>query len=1091
MAHSFRLVRSASAVVRLDAAAAFLEQFPATQPVTIVAATRGAADDFARRFAIARRATLGLARFSLTQLAARVATTALAGRGVAPASLLGAEAVAARAAFDAISERRLTYFRDVAATPGFPRALARTVADLRVANVSASAVAGAAQTGPDLSILLERVEHELDASGVADRARLFAEAATAASDDSSLAAPLVLLDVSVDAPVQAMFVRALIHAAPAVLATCPAHDDDTCRVLESAGGVVEQIDESGSGDLVSLRRHLFDESAPPPRELDGSLRFFSAPGEGREAIEIARRILQEAAAGVPFDEMAILVRAPQHYHGLIEHALARAGIPAWFDRGTRRPHPAGRAFLALIACAAEGLSARRFAEYLSLGQLPAPGESDNRWVAAADDAMAPMADDEDAGSAADTDAAEDEVWDADPGDQADDRIVGTLRAPRRWERLLVDAAVIGGDPRRWARRLDGLASEFAVRRQECERQDPDSGRVAAIDRDLRHLAHLRAFALPLVEELAGWTGPVLWGEWLARLQRLAPRVLRVPTHVQRILGDLRPMATVGPVSLEEVRSVLTDRLRLVDAEPPRRRYGRLFVGSPGQVRGRAFTVVFVPGLAERMFPQKSTQDPLLLDSARAQLDGALSTRGRRAQRERLLLHLAAGAATRRLYVSYPRLEVAEGRARVPSFYALDVVRGATGEIPDYEWLAARAAEAGDSMLAWPAPADPAHAIDDQEHDLSVLRRLLDADSTADVRGRAHYLLRLNPALRRSLTERWARAERKWSQFDGLTRVTPTIAAALTSQRLGERQYSLSALQRYATCPYQFLLGAIYRLEPADEPAPLQRLDPLTRGSIVHAMQARFFREAKARGMLPITVANLAAARVLLDAVVERVADKYSDDLVPAVPRVWLEEMAVIARDLRGWLSRVAEDGAEWTPRNFELAFGLRIDDQRDPDSHPLAVVVDGRFHLRGSVDLVEEHRATRVLRVTDHKTGKDRTRDGLIIGGGETLQPVLYSMVVEQMTGAPVHEARLSYCTSAGGYKVRAVPLLSQTRRAGIEALEVVDRAIELGFLAAAPKDGACVWCDFRAVCGPSEVQRVSRKPQDRLRDLHELRSRP
>ena len=54
-----------------------------------------------------------------------------------------------------------------------------------------------------------------------------------------------------------------------------------------------------------------------------------------------------------FDEMAILVRAPQSYFGLLEHALERAGVPAWFDRGTRRPHPAGRAFLALLACAAE------------------------------------------------------------------------------------------------------------------------------------------------------------------------------------------------------------------------------------------------------------------------------------------------------------------------------------------------------------------------------------------------------------------------------------------------------------------------------------------------------------------------------------------------------------------------------------------------------------------------------------------------------------------------------------------------------------------------------------------------------------------
>ena len=57
-----------------------------------------------------------------------------------------------------------------------------------------------------------------------------------------------------------------------------------------------------------------------------------------------------------------------------------------------------------------------------------------------------------------------------------------------------------------------------------------------------------------------------------------------------------------------------------------------------------------------------------------------------------------------------------------------------------------------------------------------------------------------------------------------------------------------------------------------------------------------------------------------------------------------------------------------------------------------------------------------------------------------------------------------------------------------MEALEIVDRAIELGFLPAAPNERACVWCDFRAVCGPHEEQRVARKSADKLADLHALR---
>ena len=1109
-------MESASAAVRLDAAAGFLRLFRPDRPLTIVAATRGAADDLARRVAIERGATLGVSRFSLTQLAARVAATPLAGVGVAPSTALGTEAVAARVAFDAARAGTLDYFSKVADTPGFPRALARTLAEIRLTGVTARSLASAGAAGRDLARLLSDAETEFAHASTADRARLFAAAAAGVGDESFLRAPLLLIDLAVETAVEEAFIAALTSAATETLATVPLHDGAAIDTLQRAGGTHERFDEARRTDLESLRANLFADDTPAPRALDGSLQFFSAPGEGRECVEIARRILIEARRGVAFDEMAIFIRSPQHYQGLVEHALERARIPAWFDRGTRRPHPAGRAFLALLACAAEGLSAARFAEYLSLGQLPEPGQDQPAWLASEDEVFGasrpPSASasvdrfGEPRAEAAEDSEGEGErepaVGGEDPGRAAH---AGSLRTPRRWERLIVEAAVIGGEPARWTRRLDGLAQEFRVRLDQARREDVLSPRVAAIEDDLQRLDHLRAFALPLIAEMAAWPRLANWGEWLDRLDHLAPRTLRASAYVLRVLADLRPMASVGPVSIHEVLLVLGERLRTVDSEPPSRRYGRLFVGSPSQARGRTFRVVFVPGLAERMFPRKSTQDPLLLDEIREQLNadpagrataggapaGRLATRGDQSRRERVLLHLAVGAASERLYVSYPRLDVAESRVRVPSFYALDLLRGATGAIPDHETLAAAAAAAGDPTLAWPAPRRPELAIDDQEHDLSVLRLLLDAGDPASVRGHAQYMLRLNQALRRSVTDRWGRGQPQWSHLDGITRVSTGTRAALDRQRLGNRPYSLSALQKFSACPYQFLLSAIYRLEPAEQPQPLQRLDPLTRGSIVHRMQAEIFRELQRRAWLPVTRERLDEAMLVLEGVVARVAEDYRERLAPAIDRVWREEIAVIARDLRGWLRRTAEEPDAWVPRYFELAFGLPPSDDRDPHSGPEAVRIDGRFILRGAVDLVDEHRETGALRVTDHKTGKDRTRDTLTIGGGGTLQPILYSMAIEQMTGRTVAESRLFFCTSAGGYSVRPVALTPQSRRMGVEALEVIDRAIQTGFLAAAPNEGACLWCDFRAVCGPNEAARVARKPKDRLRDLLELRSRP
>jgi CRISPR/Cas system-associated exonuclease Cas4 (RecB family) len=1088
-------VVSPSAVDRLVRAGDALRAAAPGSRALIVGASRGAADDFVRGVAKSVPATFGIERLSLTQTAARTALVALALDEATPSSRLGAEAVAARAAFDAVQASALGYFGPVAAMPGFPRALARTLQELRLAGIAAGTLSPLPLSGPDLAWLLDRFDACFTEAAAVDRAALFRTAARAVGAHRGYDC-LILLDVPIEHVIEREFVAALAARAGRALATVPHGDADTLGHLAALGADVDAPADRGTTDLARLRRYLFATGEEPPRReaLDGSVQLFSAPGEGRESVEIARRILAEAQTGVRFDEMAVVVRSPASYFGLLEHALARAEVPAWFGRGTRRPHPAGRAFLALLACAAEQLSASRFAEYLSLGQVPDAGPPlEGDWVPSADEeldlpesARLPVPD------------ADDPEPPAPPGPRSpipgprspvpDPRWI----APWRWEKLLVDAAVIGRDAARWERRLAGKAAELD--RQIAEATDehgPDSGRVEGLRKVRQQLDQLRRFALPIVEELAAWPRAAAWGAWLDAFTRLAPRVLRTPAHVLRVLADLRPMAEVGPVDLDEARRVLAERLLTLESEPPTRRFGRVFVGTPQQARGRSFRVVFVPGLAERMFPQKPQEDPLLLDGQRQAAAPSLRTQPHRLASERLFLHLAVGAAAERLYASYPRIELAEARARVPSFYALDVMRAATGRIPDFETLEEHAREAGRATLAWPAPPRPDEAIDDVEHDLAVLRRLFDERDRAAVRGHAHYLLKLNECLRRSVIDRWARGEARWSVSDGLIRVADDTRAMLASQRLSARPYSLSALQRFAACPYQFLLAAVYRLQPLEEPEPLQRMDPLTRGSLFHEMQARFLRALDAQGRLPVVEASLEGARHVLDRVIDEAAARAYDELAPAVDRVWHDAIASIRRDLHGWLPYLAHDGDEWRPRHFELAFG-EVPGERDAKSLRDEVTIDGGFRLRGAVDLIEEHRTNGTLRVTDHKTGRRPERiEKVIVGGGAVLQPVLYGMAIEQALGRPVSAGRLFYCTAAGGFAEHPIPVNERTRASGLEVLQVIDRAIETGFLAAAPTEEACGRCDFRPVCGSDVFRRVGRKPQDRLADLAALRSRP
>src|SRR5262249_37503442 len=124
----------------------------------------------------------------------------------------------------------------------------------------------------------------------------------------------------------------------------------------------------------------------------------------------------------------------------------------------------------------------------------------------------------------------------------------------------------------------------------------------------------------------------------------------------------------------------------------------------------------------------------------------------------------------------------------------------------------------------------------------------------------------------------------------------------------------------------------------------------------------------------------------------------------------------------------------------------------------------------------------------DHKTGKDMTKDGLVVGKGEYLQPVLYGLAIEAALKKPVVEGRFFYSTAAGGFKERSVPLDQSARTSAETVLHTIDGGIAAAFLVAAPRENACAYCNFQEVCGPYEEIRVARKDPGPLGHLNEMR---
>ena len=1058
------LCTSAGARARQEHAARWLSGHPRA---LVVAPTLQAAAEVSR-LALGT-ASFGWIRLTPGRLAGLLAAPLLAQRKLSPVSSLGLEAVCARVLH--ALRGSLGRFEPVSGRPGLSRALSRSLQEVRLAGVRPEG---------DLGRIVGAVEEELLRSGLADRAEVFRLAAEAAHEWLGL--PALLLDLPL---ASALEERLFARLRGPVLATAPAGDARAIERLGRAlGAAPRALDEPGETALSRVQRHLFTLGEVPAGGSQEGVLVLSAPGESRECVEIARLVLREAARGVPFDRMAVLLRAPSQYRAPLEEAFARAGIPAWFAQGTLRPDPAGRAFLALLGCAAEGLSARRFAEYLSLGEVPQPdarGEppqplpSGDRWVPPdAELAALPLL----------LDDAPPEQEPVAPLSLDQPVVAGSLRAPWRWEQLLLDAAVIGGRER-WERRLNGLAAQLRLQLAEAAE---DEARAASRQRQLDDLGALRAFALPLLDALAALPAAAFWGEWLEQLTALATQALREPSRVLALLSELAPMAPVGPVSLSEVRLVLGRRLGELPTPPAQKRQGRVFVAPVAISRGLSFEVVFVPGLAEKLFPQKVVEDPLLPDRERRKLPG-LDRNEDRVAAERLALRVAVGAAARQLVLSWPRLDLQQARARVPSFYGLEVVRAAEGALPAFAALSRKAEQAGAARAGWPAPREPGDAIDEAEHDLALLEkafRLPEAES----RGIAHYLLDANPHLKRALRSRARRWLKRWTPADGLVQPSPEALALLQTQLPSARPYSPTALQNYASCPYKFVLQAVHRLAPREVPERIDEIDPLARGSLIHEVQFKLLSELQKSGELPLKPARLEHARSRLAAVLAEVAAEWSDKLDPAIERVWEDCIASVNGDLREWLRRMTEDET-WTPWRFELSFGLPDTLQRDAHSVATPVKLDEGVLVRGSIDLVEQARDG-ALRATDYKTGKAWAQPGTIIGGGSTLQPALYALVLEKLfPGTRVQDGRLYYCTYTGEFSEVPVPLDTAARGSVKVLVDTLAAAVTQGFLPAAPKERECERCDYLSVCGPAELARVKRKPAEALQPLVQLRGMP
>src|SRR5262249_42188232 len=159
------------------------------------------------------------------------------------------------------------------------------------------------------------------------------------------------------------------------------------------------------------------------------------------------------------------------------------------------------------------------------------------------------------------------------------------------------------------------------------------------------LENLKRFALPLIRRFHSLPSNAVWSDWLEAFAGPPRGGLRGPPALVSVFGGFACVGGVGPRGARGGVGGVSGPLGFLWRRPGPRRFGSVFISSIDEARGRRFDVVFLPGLAEGLFPRKVMEDPLLLDGWRP---APLKVQDDRVRQERLLLRRAVAVASERL-----------------------------------------------------------------------------------------------------------------------------------------------------------------------------------------------------------------------------------------------------------------------------------------------------------------------------------------------------------------------------------------------------------------------------------------------------------
>lgn len=275
---------------------------------------------------------------------------------------------------------------------------------------------------------------------------------------------------------------------------------------------------------------------------------------------------------------------------------------------------------------------------------------------------------------------------------------------------------------------------------------------------------------------------------------------------------------------------------------------------------------------------------------------------------------------------------------------------------------------------------------------------------------------------------------------------------------GPRPLSVSSIERYLKCPFQFFAQHVLRLE--EEPEDDEVMDPKRQGTFIHNVFEAFFREWQARGHRAIGPGDLGNARELFATIAE----------------------THLARlpEAEASIERTRLLGSPVAPGLGDVVFRMESERPIDVIERLLEYQLDGTFAfeggngprpiaLRGKADRIDLL-ADGTLRVIDYKLSSAPNKS-------KALQLPIYGLCAEERLDG--HRGRrwtlgeAAYIAFRGGSAAKRVTPLFTARATREQVLASAQQrlvaavdAIEAGTFPPTVEDVfICEYCSFTAVC--------------------------